>query len=476
MSPIPTPKAGATPSYDVLQQVFSLNWLANVTGFKFGSQEKLQAEATAAINGTLADPEVVGLVGNYETVWGPVVYQFPGGGGKPASNVIDNLMYVAKTSTTVGTRYVVALAATNPVSWFGWIVEDFWVAQTVPWPGAPSAMISAGANTGLGILLNMVSNGQTLPAFLAQVVANAGPGAIEVVVSGHSLGGTLSPLVALELAEQQGQPAGWDPNRRAIVSAVPSAGFTPGNQAFADYLESVIGLHTTRIWNRLDMVGAAFNADALQHAPYLFYPFIVPNTLVQAMTDLLILLAKSSGQAYVQFNRQTPPLDAPVDLGLASMQLKVPGATQVQFAQRVVQAATVKFNLHPDAAVPLRHAVETVLQEVTNEWSKPRHARADSAVTAIHVACDRARQQLGTTTAPVVLPGVDDLVGEIEGLIVFFAQALIQHVMPYLQILGVNEFVKVMTKYASGPKAGESRSQPKIVELPGAAAATRREN
>lgn len=282
----------------------------------------------------------------------------------------------------------------------------------------------------------------------------------------------MSPLLALRLAEQQGQAGGWDPGRRAIVSAMPSAGFTPGNQAFANYLESVIGLRTTRIWNRLDLVAAAFNAEALQHAPYLFYPFIVPNALVQVTTGLLIALAKSSRQNYVQINCQTAPLDAPVDLSLASLQFTLPQATQVQLAQRVVQGATEAFKLNAEVASALQHVIEAVLQEVVNEWEKPRTARPDVGIAAIHVACERARRRLGATAASVALPGVNDLVGEIEGFIVFLAQALIQHVMPYLQILGVNEFVKVMTKYAMGPKSAEAHAEPKIIELPGVAAAT----
>jgi hypothetical protein len=51
--------------------------------------------------------------------------------------------------------------------------------------------------------------GLTLPEFLR--VAVQGQAAIQVETTGHSLGGALSPVLALWLADQQGTPAGWNP-------------------------------------------------------------------------------------------------------------------------------------------------------------------------------------------------------------------------------------------------------------------------
>lgn len=100
--------------------------------------------------------------------------------------------------------------------------------------------------------------GEDLVTFLRQAVA-AADGEIEVIVTGHSKGGSLASVLAMWLADTQGTSwvtplHGWDPDRRARVRCYSFAGPTPGNSAFARLVEETFGSDHHRVSNRLDMV------------------------------------------------------------------------------------------------------------------------------------------------------------------------------------------------------------------------------
>ena len=73
-------------------------------------------------------------------------------------------MYIAKSKDNGEyDHYVIAIAGTNPLSWYGWIVEDFWVNQTKPWNNGqpwkaisgdqtPNIRVAAGTSRGVQIL------------------------------------------------------------------------------------------------------------------------------------------------------------------------------------------------------------------------------------------------------------------------------------------------------------------------------------
>src|SRR5262249_6813246 len=147
----------------------------------------------------------------------------------PRSSVADNVMYVAKNTATPP-QYVVAIAGTNYNSVWDVLIEDFLVSVQTPWiygnPAASSApSISAGTFIGLSILqvltpgAPMPGANQTLTTFLS------GPSGqpIDVITTGHSLGGALSPVLALFLADTR---ALWDPAGRATIACEPTAGPT----------------------------------------------------------------------------------------------------------------------------------------------------------------------------------------------------------------------------------------------------------
>lgn len=323
-------------SYSRLQQVFCLNWLSNCAGSKSGSNQSLTAFAEACVSQVLQDPTVIGLIGSWQIVWGPVVVTAPKGYLK---DVAANTMFVVQQpGEDGGTSYVIAIAGTNPDSMYGWFGEDFDVKNTLAWstaiggtftgaavnPASAAPYISGGTANGLNSLLNVMTDpldsGTSLVQFLTNAVASAPAGPIEVIVTGHSLGGALSASLALWLADNQGANAAlqWDPNYRAIVSALPSAGAPPGNTGFALHYDAVLGSRTNRVWNALDVIPHAWESDLLIQAPHLYFPYIAPNAAVLALVDIVLGFVTSSQQTYLQLNRQTPPLPGQVDLAAAT--------------------------------------------------------------------------------------------------------------------------------------------------------------
>lgn len=330
---MPTPPyPSSLVSYNRLQQVFCLNWLSNVAGEKIGSAQTLTNFANSAVTQILKDDTVVGLIGNWELVWGPVVVE-PNEGA--FLQVAANTMFVVRQpGEDGGMVYVVAIAGTNPISPFGWVVEDFNVSQTATWttvlnnpsvPSDPQALVSQGTVTGINQLQGMVSTcvplgfpaantNVTLMECLTAAVTQAPAGPLEVIFTGHSLGGALSATLALFFADQQGTsqtPYNWDPNYRAVVSVLPSAGATPGNTNFAKHYDAVLGSRTNRLWNGLDVIPHAWETDLLQQVPFLYFPYFSSNAALIGLVAATI--ADASGAAtYQQINRQTPPLPGQV--------------------------------------------------------------------------------------------------------------------------------------------------------------------
>lgn len=167
----------------------------------------------------------------WKVVWGPTVYTVPG------ALYQDNMMYVVQNEADK-TQFAIAIRGTNFLSDLDWLMEDFDVLNMMNWPpGAanptPSgAKISESTSIGLQILLAMqgASSGasQSLMSFLASQTSSA----INLCITGHSLGGCLAGTLALYLKENHST---WDSSGKSIVSCITFAAPTAGNAAFAAY-------------------------------------------------------------------------------------------------------------------------------------------------------------------------------------------------------------------------------------------------
>jgi hypothetical protein len=110
-----------------------------------------------------------------------------------------------------------------------------------------------------------VADEQSLLGFLTHEPSSQ---AIHVTVSGHSLGGALAPVLALWLENNRGS---WDGSGKSTLTVYTFAGTTPGNKAYADYLNSLfIGDSLVVINNTLDIVPHAWNLNTMDEIPHLY--------------------------------------------------------------------------------------------------------------------------------------------------------------------------------------------------------------
>lgn len=245
-----------------------------------------------------ASPSPMGA-NDWEVAWGPqalvvapvpLSYDIITGNAKfDAANAV-----AVFHSKTLG-RYVVGIAATNYVSGYDWIVEDFTTNEVTAWAGAlqvwngkqnsttPSSSVpclSQGTFTGISNLLSMtdtVTTKQTLIAWLKSVTPAAGS---TLTFTGHSLAGALSPTLAMACFDPNDgllKGAAWSVGETMIY---PTAGATPGNGPFADLVNGAGFGGTdgaqpwqkwnTDLFNNLDIVPRAWDPATMQALPQIY--------------------------------------------------------------------------------------------------------------------------------------------------------------------------------------------------------------
>jgi hypothetical protein len=173
----------------------------------------------------------------WAVVWGPAVYTVPG------ALYQDNMMYVVQNQTDK-TQFAIAIRGTNFVADLDWLLEDFDVLQQMNWPpGAATpnpagAMMSESTSIDLQILFAMQGTviATNTPSSLMSYLQSQAGSAINVCVTGHSLGGCLAGTLALYLKENQ---ASWDGSGSSNVSCITFAAPTAGNAAFVAYSDTV---------------------------------------------------------------------------------------------------------------------------------------------------------------------------------------------------------------------------------------------
>lgn len=268
------------PSNQQLKQIYSLSFSVNsASGLSWTQNDcksgmiEMQNYVTKVAKDVLTETKEI--IGDWKAIWGPIVYA-----NDPTSTSVhaDNTMgmYLNESENTI----VIGIAGTNINSPYGWFVEDFSVQKTVSWElvtGTPnSGNISNGTHIGLNILLNMTNKEDTsmLTALKNFLHNNSHLQDVQVAVAGHSLGGALSPTLALYLVDKKND---WDPENNTSVGAFPTAGPTPGDEGFASYYEKQIAakkIYYLSQHNALDVVPHAWEKSDLEKIPTIYEDYI----------------------------------------------------------------------------------------------------------------------------------------------------------------------------------------------------------
>lgn len=252
-----------------VSKYYVLSMLSNLNSNLAAKEETELVTNIKRIHVCLQEPEVKSFLGDWEVVWGPFIINGSRKYGLTRRYWTDHAMYLAYNKNV--NTYFVGIAGTNGLSEKNWIQEDLNVKEMVPWlPNSGNgASVAAGAMEGFQDLWKATAEGQTVKDFLNDRIGPGGQATI--VVSGHSLGGCLTPLMASALAIELESTS-------VNVEAYPTAGPTPGNQSFANHLQNVLHKYHA-IYNTNDVVSQAWDFNGLDELRenYDGWPFIKEN-------------------------------------------------------------------------------------------------------------------------------------------------------------------------------------------------------
>ncbi len=286
------------PTFDPPRRILSHALFSYLIPLRQGKRKELETHCAAMLKTLLSRPEVQVLIGEWQVVWGPAIFQARG------SRVADNTMYVVKNVDEP--QYVIAIAGTNPASVYSWVKQALRVRDMDEWPyrKVKGAKISRGTKNVMGILREkMESEGVNLCKFLTGLAKEALGPAIRIDVTGISLGGQLSSTLALALVDTQDD---WDPHKRALVSAYSVSGPTAGNAEFAKHSKDTLGDRLHRYWNELDIAAYAWETDLLTKIPSLYKPHLKTSWLVSFVIKILRWRLAKNG--YTQIGKDQPGL------------------------------------------------------------------------------------------------------------------------------------------------------------------------
>lgn len=197
----------------------------------------------------------------FQVVWGPVEET-------DWLGVAKSLLYIAKNERS--DEHYVVIRGTNPDSLTSWVTEDFEVGERRDFAdlhGSPqnvpqNTWISKGSFHGTNLLARMKDQKHGPSA--AEFLKSACPPAI--YVTGHSLGGTVTPsfFAYLNAMLFGGAPV----TNMALCSF---AGLTPGGKEFNAYFNAMLAHHPEFVWrvhNSLDIAPLLWYAQSSVQSIY----------------------------------------------------------------------------------------------------------------------------------------------------------------------------------------------------------------
>jgi hypothetical protein len=229
-----------------------------------------------------------------------------------------NLLYVAQDDRAAS-RYAIVARGTDWNFLTDW-VDDFDVLNTHDWPTAnpanPAIQVARGSWDGLQAILSMASpiltqgaapGAITLSALLKQISAGASSG-LDLLVTGHSLGGALATILGLNLADTVGD---WGSAAAAVsMKSYTFASPTTGNQAYADYYDgrsslANISWQAFRVFNEQDLVPFAYaDIEGIVSSGVPFGPIL--SLAIAGMVGTVQTILNAAEVSYVHVDNEEP--------------------------------------------------------------------------------------------------------------------------------------------------------------------------
>jgi hypothetical protein len=228
--------------------------------------------------------------GQWKCIWGPAQ-------NSDEANLAFVAGYSPKGATTP--QYICVTLRGTDVDvhdiWgkFEQIYEDLDAPFQSPMPWAPNdpSRIADGSLEALTIIQNLTSGGRTLAKYLQSFFADPAHAGVKCLVTGHSLGGCLTTLVAPWMLDLL---AGYKGTIQPITFAAPTA----GDANFAMYYDSKFPL-ARRYQNSLDVIPLGFGSLGSIDSIYDKYGLYVPDPVwlgLLAMEEAM----RATSASYVQ--------------------------------------------------------------------------------------------------------------------------------------------------------------------------------
>lgn len=246
------------------------------------------------------------LGSQWNVVWGPLVIA-----DTVNQQTLENCVYVAQNVASPS-NYVVAIAGTQFTSVIDKLLEDGNV-ELEQFPNENWITVTGGTVTGVKILLENTDkdSGLTLTEYLASLV-NTG-NSINLMVTGHSLGGALSTAMAYVLQTAQTQTGtftktdgsgsfsfgSWDPHQRASLQLLATASPAVGGTDFQSQIQDAFGAASV-VWNQYDLVPHAWWKVGANMRDLYSSVDIEPGLCIGGIIDTLSALVNPDD--YVQVN------------------------------------------------------------------------------------------------------------------------------------------------------------------------------